>query len=293
MKNKNRKGIILAGGLATRLYPISKVVSKQLMPIYDKPMIYYPLSILMMSGIRDILIIIKPSDKNFFYELLGNGDQFGVNLNYAIQKSPDGIAQAFIIAEKFLSGHKSTLILGDNIFYGEKFTSLLEKASKKEKGATIFSYKVKNPEYYGVIEFKKNKILSIEEKPKKPKSDYIITGLYYYDEDVVEYAKSLKPSERGELEITDINNIYLEKNLLYSEFMNEDYLWLDTGTHESLLEAGIIISELQNKKDLKIYSPEEIGYRKKWLSKNELNKISNKFINTNYGKYLKKIIEED
>jgi len=293
MKNKNRKGIILAGGLATRLYPISKVVSKQLMPIYDKPMIYYPLSILMMSGIRDILIIIKPSDKNFFYELLGNGDQFGVNLNYAIQKSPDGIAQAFIIAEKFLSGHKSTLILGDNIFYGEKFTSLLEKASKKEKGATIFSYKVKNPEYYGVIEFKKNKILSIEEKPKKPKSDYIITGLYYYDEDVVEYAKSLKPSERGELEITDINNIYLEKNLLYSEFMNEDYLWLDTGTHESLLEAGIIISELQNKKDLKIYLPEEIGYRKKWLSKNELNKISNKFINTNYGKYLKKIIEED
>ena len=293
MKNKNRKGIILAGGLATRLYPISKVVSKQLMPIYDKPMIYYPLSILMMSGIRDILIIIKPSDKNFFYELLGNGDQFGVNLNYAIQKSPDGIAQAFIIAEKFLSGHKSTLILGDNIFYGEKFTSLLEKASKKEKGATIFSYKVKNPEYYGVIEFKKNKILSIEEKPKKPKSDYIITGLYYYDEDVVEYAKSLKPSERGELEITDINNIYLEKNLLYSEFMNEDYLWLDTGTHDSLLEAGIIISELQNKKDLKIYSPEEIGYRKKWLSKNELNKISNKFINTNYGKYLKKIIEED
>ncbi len=293
MKNKNRKGIILAGGLATRLYPISKVVSKQLMPIYDKPMIYYPLSILMMSGIRDILIIIKPCDKNFFYELLGNGDQFGVNLNYAIQKSPDGIAQAFIIAEKFLSGHKSTLILGDNIFYGEKFTSLLEKASKKEKGATIFSYKVKNPEYYGVIEFKKDKILSIEEKPKKPKSDYVITGLYYYDEDVVEYAKSLKPSGRGELEITDINNIYLEKNLLYSEFMNEDYLWLDTGTHDSLLEAGIIISELQNKKDLKIYSPEEIGYRKKWLSENELNKISNKFINTNYGKYLKKIIEED
>ena len=290
MKNKNRKGIILAGGLATRLYPISKVVSKQLMPIYDKPMIYYPLSILMMSGIRDILIIIKPCDKNFFYELLGNGDQFGVNLNYAIQKSPDGIAQAFIIAEKFLSGHKSTLILGDNIFYGEKFTSLLEKASKKEKGATIFSYKVKNPEYYGVIEFKKDKILSIEEKPKKPKSDYVITGLYYYDEDVVEYAKSLKPSGRGELEITDINNIYLEKNLLYSEFMNEDYLWLDTGTHDNLLEASNFISTIQRRQGHMICSPEEIAYLNNWINDEDLIELSESLNKTDYGKYLLSII---
>ena len=263
------------------------------MPVYDKPMIYYPLSVLMMSGIRDILIITKPSDEMFFYELLGSGDQFGINLSYATQKSPDGIAQAFLIAEKFLSGHKSVLILGDNIFYGENFNGLLNKAHKKEKGATVFSYKVNNPKDYGVIEYKKEKILSILEKPVNPKSDYIITGLYYYDENVVEYAKSIKPSRRGELEITDINNIYLKKNLLSSEFMDENYLWLDAGTHDSLLEAGIIISELEKKKNIKIYSPEEIGYKKKWLSISELKKISEKFINTNYGKYLKKIIEEN
>ena len=293
MTNKNRKGIILAGGLATRLYPISKVVSKQLMPIYDKPMIYYPLSILMMSGIRDILIITKPSDEKIFYELLGNGNQFGINLSYKTQKSPDGIAQAFIIAEKFLLDHKCALILGDNIFYGEKFKDLLNKAYKKEKGATIFSYKVNNPEDYGVIEHKKGKILSIEEKPQNPKSEQIITGLYFYDEDVVEYAKSLKPSNRGELEITDINNIYLKKNLLSFEYMDENYLWIDTGTHDLLLNAGNIISDLEKQKNQKIYSPEEIGYRQKWLSANELNIISDKFKNTNYGKYLKKILEEN
>lgn len=293
MTNKNRKGIILAGGLATRLYPISKVVSKQLMPIYDKPMIYYPLSILMMSGIRDILIITKPSDEKIFYELLGNGNQFGINLSYKTQKSPDGIAQAFIIAEKFLLDHKCALILGDNIFYGEKFKDLLNKAYKKEKGATVFSYKVNNPEDYGVIEHKKGKILSIEEKPQNPKSKQIITGLYFYDEDVVEYAKSLKPSNRGELEITDINNIYLKKNLLSFEYMDENYLWIDTGTHDLLLNAGNIISDLEKQKNQKIYSPEEIGYRQKWLSANELNIISDKFKNTNYGKYLKKILEEN
>jgi glucose-1-phosphate thymidylyltransferase len=263
------------------------------MPIYDKPMIYYPLSILMMSGIRDILIITKPSDEKIFYELLGNGNQFGINLSYKTQKSPDGIAQAFIIAEKFLLDHKCALILGDNIFYGEKFKDLLNKAYKKEKGATVFSYKVNNPEDYGVIEHKKGKILSIEEKPQNPKSEQIITGLYFYDEDVVEYAKSLKPSNRGELEITDINNIYLKKNLLSFEYMDENYLWIDTGTHDLLLNAGNIISDLEKQKNQKIYSPEEIGYRQKWLSANELNIISDKFKNTNYGKYLKKILEEN
>tara|TARA_B100001769_G_C22100408_1_gene593967 strand:+ start:587 stop:1471 length:885 start_codon:yes stop_codon:yes gene_type:complete len=292
MSNKKRKGIILAGGIASRLNPISKSVSKQLMPVYDKPMIYYPLSILMMSEIRDILIITRPDDEHNFRNLLGNGDHLGISISYKTQKSPDGIAQSFIIGEEFLSNSKSALILGDNIFYGPNLEELLKNADKKEKGATVFSYKVENPEDYGVIEFKNKKIISITEKPDLPKSNYIITGLYFYDEHVVDYAKSLKPSKRKELEITDINKIYLEKKMLDYELMNETYSWLDTGTHDSLLEAGNFISKIEKEKRVKIYCPEEISYRKKWISKEQLDKISNESINTNYGKYLKTILEK-
>lgn len=292
MSNKKRKGIILAGGIATRLYPLSKSVSKQLMPVYDKPMIYYPLSILMMSEIRDILIITRPNDKENFKQLLGNGNQLGINISYKTQKSPDGIAQSFIIGEEFLLDSNSVLILGDNIFYGPNLEKLLENANNQKEGATVFSYKSEKPENYGVIEYKNKKIISIAEKPKNPKSSYIVTGLYFYDEQVVEYAKSLKPSRRGEYEITDINNIYIEKGKMNSEFMDENYMWLDTGTPESLLEAGNFIAKTQKDKKIKVYCPEEISFRKKWISKNQLNEISNKTINTNYGKYLKNILEE-
>ncbi len=292
MSNIKRKGIILAGGIATRLYPITKSVSKQLMPVYDKPMIYYPLSTLMMSGIRDILIITRPDDQQNFRNLLGNGDHLGLSLSYKIQKSPDGIAQSFLIGKDFLKGSNAALILGDNIFYGPNLETLLEKASMKKVGATVFSHEVENPKDYGVIEFKNKKIISIEEKPKYPKSNQIITGLYYYDDQVVDYAQTLKPSKRGELEITDINNIYLNKELLDYKFMNKNFLWLDTGTHDSLLNASNLILKLQKEKKIKICCPEEISFRKKWISANQLNKISDSLIKTNYGKYLKTLVEE-
>jgi glucose-1-phosphate thymidylyltransferase len=291
--SNNRKGIILAGGIATRLYPISKSVSKQLMPVYDKPMIYYPLSILMMAEIRDILIITRPNDKENFQSLLGNGDQLGISISYKTQKSPDGIAQSFLIGENFILNSDSALILGDNIFYGSYINKLLKNANDKKEGATIFSYKSKNPENYGVIEHKDNKIISIDEKPKNPKSNFIVTGLYFYDGEVVEYAKSLKPSKRGEYEITDINNMYIEKNKMNCEFMDDSFVWLDTGTHDSLLEAGNFISKIEKEKKIKVYCPEEISFRKKWISKNKLNEISNKSKNTNYGKYLKNIVEKN
>ena len=293
MKHKARKGIILAGGSGTRLYPLSKSVSKQLMPVYDKPMIYYPLSILMQSGIREILIITKPNDKKNFYDLLGNGNHLGININYEVQKSPDGIAQCFLIAEKFLSGCKSTLILGDNIFYGPNFNTLLNEAYDNDTGATIFTHKVNDPENYGVIELENHKIKSIEEKPELPKSNYVVTGLYYYDEQVVEYAKSLKPSHRGELEITDINNIYLENSALEYKLMDEKYSWLDTGTHDSLLQAGNFIASLESKNNKKICCPEEISFNSGWITNKQLQALSESLINTNYGKYLMSLIEKN
>ena len=292
MINEERKGIILAGGLGTRLYPLSKSVSKQLMPVYDKPMIYYPLSTLMLSGIRDILIITRPHEKENFYNLLGNGDQLGISISYQVQNSPEGIAQAFLIGEKFISGKNSALILGDNIFYGANLPDLLGNACNRLEGASIFSYRVDNPENYGVIEFKQKKIISISEKPKNPKSNYVVTGLYYYDEQVVDFAKSLKPSERGELEITDINSMYLEKNTLTAEYMGRGYAWLDTGSHDSLLQAGQFISTLENRQGLKVCCPEEVSYRAGWISNEQLLKISEPLMKTNYGKYLKNLAEE-
>ena len=292
MINTERKGIILAGGSGTRLYPLSKSVSKQLMPVYDKPMIYYPLSTLMLSGIRDILIITRPHEKENFYNLLGNGDQLGISISYQVQNSPEGIAQAFLIGEKFISGKNSTLILGDNIFYGTNLPTLLGNACNKSVGATVFSYRVDDPENYGVIEFEKKKIISISEKPKKPKSNYVITGLYYYDEQVIDFAKSLKPSERGELEITDINSMYLEKNALTAEFMGRGYAWLDTGSHDSLLHAGQFISTIENRQGLKICCPEEVSYRAGWISSEQLLKIAEPLMKTNYGRYLKNLTEE-
>ena len=292
MINEERKGIILAGGLGTRLYPLSKSVSKQLMPVYDKPMIYYPLSTLMLSGIRDILIITRPHEKENFYNLLGNGDQLGISISYQVQNSPEGIAQAFLIGEKFISGKNSTLILGDNIFYGANLPTLLGNACNKTEGASVFSYRVDDPENYGVIEFKQKKIISISEKPKNPKSNYVVTGLYYYDEQVVDFAKSLKPSERGELEITDINSMYLEQNTLTAEYMGRGYAWLDTGSHDSLLQAGQFISTLENRQGLKVCCPEEVSYRAGWISNEQLLKISESLMKTNYGKYLKNLAEE-
>ena len=286
------KGIILAGGSGTRLYPLTKSVSKQLLPVYDKPMIYYPLSVLMLAGIQEVLIISTPDDLHRFKNLFGSGSDIGMDFQYKAQPTPDGLAQAFILGEEFIGSDDVALILGDNIFYGPNLEKLLENANNQKEGATVFSYKSEKPENYGVIEYKNKKIISIAEKPKNPKSSYVVTGLYFYDEQVVEYAKSLKPSRRGEYEITDINNIYIEKGKMNSEFMDENYMWLDTGTPESLLEAGNFISKIQKDKKIKVYCPEEISFRKKWISKNQLNEISNKIINTNYGKYLKNILEE-
>ena len=292
MRYKSRKGIILAGGSGTRLYPLSKSVSKQLMPVYDKPMIYYPLSTLMLSGIKDILIITRPHEKENFYNLLGNGSQLGINISYAVQSSPDGIAQAFLIGEKFISNNNCTLVLGDNIFYGTNLHTLLDNACKKSKGASVFCYRVEDPENYGVIEFEQKKIISITEKPKNPKSNYVVTGLYYYDDQVVDFAKELKPSNRSELEITDINNMYLERELLTSEFMGRGYAWLDMGSHDSLLQAGQFIATLENRQGVKICCPEEISYRLGWISAEKLLKIANPYMKTKYGKYLKNLIDK-
>ena len=287
-----RKGIILAGGSGSRLYPITHSISKQLLPIYDKPMIYYPLSTLMLADIREILIITTPADQICFQSLLGDGLQWGIKLKYKVQPNPDGIAQAFILAEDFIANDLVTLILGDNIFYGHNIESILHSSCIRNEGATVFAYHVNDPERYGVIEFDNNKVISIEEKPTNPKSNFAITGLYFYDKNVVDLVKQLKPSKRGELEITDLNSLYLDSEKLFVEFMGRGYTWLDTGTYDSLLDASQFISTIEKRQGLKIACPEEIAFKKKWISKSDLENLANPLIKNSYGQYLMGLIQK-